>query len=60
MRRTKKHGVTGHRDECADSSHHATVLVLITEVGRNDAENEGAGVWRHLVTMCEISGTLGG
>jgi len=60
MRRTKKHDVTSSSNECADSSHDAAVLVFITEVGRNDAENEGAGVRRHLVTICDISETLSG
>jgi hypothetical protein len=61
MRLTQKDGVTSSSDKCADSSHHAAVLVFITEVGRNDAENEGAGVWRHLVMVCEILGpALGG
>jgi hypothetical protein len=49
MRRTKKHGIPSSSDECTNGSHHATVLVFITEVGRNDAKNEGADVWRDLV-----------
>jgi hypothetical protein len=56
MRLTQKDGVTSSSDECTDSSHHAAVLVFITEVGRNNAKNEGAGGWRHLIgAMREIS-----
>ena len=52
MRRTEKDSVTSSSDECADSSHHTAVLILITEVGSNGTKNEGAEVRRHLVTMC--------
>ena len=60
MRRTKKDSVTSSRDESTDSGHYTAVLVFITEVGRNDVENDGAGVWWHLVTLCEIDATLVG
>ena len=50
LRRTKKNDITSSSDECADSSHHPAVLVFITEIRRNDAENKGADVWRYLVT----------
>ena len=60
MRRTKRDSVTSNRDDSTDSGHYTAVLVFITEVGRNDVENEGADVRRHLVTLCEISATLGG
>jgi hypothetical protein len=49
MRHTEKHGVPSSSDECADSGHHTAVLVFITEVGGNDAKNEGADVWWDLV-----------
>jgi hypothetical protein len=60
MRLTQKDDVTSSSDECVDSRHHAAVLVFITEVSRNDAKNEGAGIWWHLVMMCEIGTALGG
>lgn len=53
-RRTKIEGVTSSDDKRADSSHHATVLIFIAEIGRNYAENGGARVRWHLVTICEI------
>lgn len=51
IRRTKKHDITSSTDECAHNSHHSAVLVLITEIGSNDAKNERASIRRHLVTM---------
>ena len=60
MGRTEKNGITSSSNECADSGHHTTVLILIAEVCSNDAENEGAGVRRHLVTICEINAAPGG
>ena len=59
MKRTKKEGKTSSGDKCAGSSHHTAVLVFITEIGSNDAEDERAGIRWHLVTMCEISETSG-
>jgi hypothetical protein len=51
--RTEEDGVTCRGEKCAERSHQPAALVLIAEVGRNDAENEGACVRRYLVMTCK-------
>ena len=52
-RRTEEHGVTYRSQKPTEHSHHPTVLVLIAEIGANNAENEGASERRYLVMTFE-------
>ena len=46
---TEENGVTCRGEKCAERSHQPTAFVLITEIGGNDAENEGACIRRYLI-----------
>jgi hypothetical protein len=51
--RTEEDGITCRSEKPAECSHHSAVLVLIAEIGGNDAENERASVRRYLEMTCK-------
>ena len=50
--RTDDHGETCRSKKPTANGRQPTVLVLIAEIGGNNAENEGTSERRHLIMVC--------
>ena len=50
--RTEEHGETCRSDKPTENGRQTAVLVLIAEIGGNNAENEGTSERRYLVMTC--------
>ena len=46
---TEEYDVTCCGEKCADRNHQPATFVLITQVGRDDAEKEGTRIRRYLI-----------